>query len=358
MIEGVSEICFLVFQQKRKYSNEPLPFVCVVRGRNINPKERNITMKELTCTQMEMLKEACLANKLSEKQQILVIRHLQECPQCRKALEEARARTPKPNPVQEAQERPKQKSFSWFGVVCVGFMLLIVGGVLLPALTRSRESGHYVTVEGNLKQWGLIFKMYVNDSPGEKFPPLTQHDDLWVPDLNVLYPEHLTDPYLASDPSNSDISNRMYDIMSQNPPDLEEITHLMAQTYVYPGWLVHKNDDLEMIKQFRTADDIHIGDVGKYPDKTYWMRKGIERFLITDINNPEASTMAQSLVSVMIARPRPGRSTRESLLSKNPQKIVVPVLFLDGHVENIPLEDAPDHIKALVELFPEPLEAD
>ena len=67
----------------------------------------------------------------------------------------------------------------------------------------------------------------------------------------------------------------------------------------------------------------------------------------------------------MIARPGPERIYSNGctrFLNKHfpdkSQPLFVPVLYLDGHVEGIPLEEAPDHIKALVELFPEPLEDD
>jgi len=64
-------------------------------------------------------------------------------------------------------------------------------------------------------------------------------------------------------------------------------------------------------------------------DVIYRLREGIERFLITDINNPAAMNMAQSNIWIM-----------GDIVSTNAQKFNhVPggsnVLFLDGHVEFI-----------------------
>ena len=77
--------------------------------------------------------------------------------------------------------------------------------------------------------------------------------------------------------------------------------------------------------------------------------------------------MAEGRIPVMVARPRPEkpRYTSASVwwrfyldkyLFGKPQRTIVPVLFLDGHSEEITLEYLPDYIKALIELFPEETE--
>jgi len=59
----------------------------------------------------------------------------------------------------------------------------------------------------------------------------------------------------------------------------------------------------------------------------YKLREGIERFFITDINNPAGSAIAQSEISVMWDRvyPTPGDFTHIPGGSN--------VLFMDAHVE-------------------------
>ena len=42
--------------------------------------------------------------------------------------------------------------------------------ILLPALARAREAARRASCANNLKQWGLIFKMYANESKGQKYP--------------------------------------------------------------------------------------------------------------------------------------------------------------------------------------------
>jgi prepilin-type processing-associated H-X9-DG protein len=59
----------------------------------------------------------------------------------------------------------------------------------------------------------------------------------------------------------------------------------------------------------------------------YHLREGIERFLVTDINNPAASAQAQSALFIMWDKV----STEPSAFNHIPGGSNV--LYLDGHVE-------------------------
>jgi prepilin-type processing-associated H-X9-DG protein len=80
-------------------------------------------------------------------------------------------------------------------------------------------------------------------------------------------------------------------------------------------------------------DQVHDGDV-EVGDKTlYRLREGIERFFITDINNPAASSLAQSELVVMhdvswkTAAPGDGQPSFNHIPGGGN------VLYMDGHVE-------------------------
>ena len=265
-----------------------------------------------------------------------------------------------------AEQTEKQKPYNWYITVYIILALLAPLPFLLPALARARESGgHYATIENNLRQWGLVFKMYANESPGEQYPPLTRHDNLYVPDLHILYPKHLNNISLVCDPSGVRYDYEIYD--SKGYPDVDKAIQLMAQNYVYPGWTVYKDTDMDVIKRYRTEKALRKSNYQVEDTYYYWMREGVERFLITDINNPNACATAQSNIPVMIAHPRPEQPKRGSRFDRRwfnfkknylgwEPRMVLPVLFFDGHVEKIPLDEVPDHIKALTELFPEPIE--
>jgi prepilin-type processing-associated H-X9-DG protein len=240
------------------------------------------------------------------------------------------------------------KNWSWSGLLFIVFTIILVLVILLPALEPPRSGVRY-TIDNNLKGWGLVFKMYSNESPGESFPPLTQQDGLWVPDLHTLYPDYFMstrsvyDPDKLTDAERKKFEEPYYQDSQEEIIDLDKTMALMAQTYVYTGWVVRNDSDVEIMKRCRDEKGIHIGDIESENTHLLWMREGVEDAFITDANDPQAKALAQATIPVMIARPR-----------SNKYYDVVPVLFMDGHVEKIPLDTAPEHIKALIELFPEP----
>src|SRR5690606_27865557 len=94
----------------------------------------------------------------------------------------------------------------------------ILAAILLPALARAREAARRASCQNNLKQWGLVFKMYANESKGEKYPPMqlgawfnasgayepgAETDFSLGPCVRSIYPEYLTDAAIMFCPSDS-----------------------------------------------------------------------------------------------------------------------------------------------------------
>ena len=205
--------------------------------------------------------------------------------------------------------------------------LCIVAALLVPGLTGAREAARRADSQNNLKQLGLVFKMYANESGREMFPPLTQFEGAWMLDLEKLHPHYLVEPELLVNPSHPNaaaLREELAAIYAATPIDWESATRIAARSYTYAGWVMDDEEDARTVQLARAElgpddfdDDIDI-DGATVPR----LREGVERFLITDINNAAAATQSQSLVPVMF-------ETIESVEGKEG----INVLYMDGHVE-------------------------
>jgi prepilin-type processing-associated H-X9-DG protein len=81
-------------------------------------------------------------------------------------------------------------------------LLGILAAILLPSLSRAREASHRASCQNNLKQLGIVLKMYANESKGEVFPPLSPLPGNFMMDMRAVYPEYLTDLNVLICPSN------------------------------------------------------------------------------------------------------------------------------------------------------------
>ena len=81
----------------------------------------------------------------------------------------------------------------WRELLVILVLVVAAGLIVLPMFTRARESARRASCQNNLKQLGLVLKMYANETKGEKFPPLSRRPGDWMLDIPAVYPEYLSD---------------------------------------------------------------------------------------------------------------------------------------------------------------------
>jgi len=294
------------------------------------------------------------------------------------------------NHLRTEARRRQTRGLTLIELMVVISILSILAALLLPALARAREMARRTFCNNNMKQIGLVLRMYADESGG-MYPAGSRNDRYgnvrqleWLGRQTTrnnfgvngsgLYPDYLEDFDIFVCPSSSnELQDELADwytdltlvepyldpVLTADPRNLEILPGLLgerpdpdcltSQHYIYLPHAVATEENLlflfdeyyRLMAVGETAPflgmefDVPGGHGPGHRDTFHRIRDGVNRMFIEDINRPGMTAVPETRIPLLF--------DTMSLYGRHVPNHVVPpggnVLYMDGHVQYMRFPD-------------------
>lgn len=263
--------------------------------------------------------------------------------------------------------------FTLVELLVVSVIIGLLAAILLPALSRATEAARRASCQSNLAQIGVALFLYAHEDHGNLLPHRKTHNangtlsTAMIFEPAAMIPEYITDPAILWCPSEGSQRSAVdYFDLPGNRNARIDLAEIGDSPYQYNGWLIMESKNVlgplasgagqrqpvrivnlqntpwgelamanvatngaasnqDFTPQIQTGYQVGGGNV------LHRLGLGVERFLITDQNNPDKSNAASSRVPIVWDRAN--LISAGNALGFNHVPGGSNVLYLDGHVE-------------------------